>query len=360
MKKLVSMLLALCLVLGVTAASAAVPAEEIKVGYICIGDENEGYSANHINGLKAAQEALGISDDQVMIKYNIPETEAAYEAAVDLAENGCDIIFATSFGQESYVFQAAAEYPDIQFCHATGTAASTSELTNVHNYFTAIYEARYVSGVVAGMKLNQMIEDGTITASWQTASGAPAGGWYVTYGVPTSNHEPRLQECTENSVTLKGLIPDADYTISLTPADGADVFGTVEASARTPSGGRFDRYGATPSTTYISLWETPAEVNWDYRSLTTSKTSFSADEDIALCLELTRKEDSDDEITLLYVIRNANGEPVSDASAQLTWDQMWHERRHTSTIPNPGAAGEYTLEVYVNRQLLKSIDFAIS
>ena len=136
MKKLVSMLLALCLVLGVTAASAAVPAEEIKVGYICIGDENEGYSANHINGLKAAQEALGISDDQVMIKYNIPETEAAYEAAVDLAENGCDIIFATSFGQESYVFQAAA----------------------------AIYEARYVSGVVAGMKLNQMIEDGTITA----------------------------------------------------------------------------------------------------------------------------------------------------------------------------------------------------
>ena len=213
--------------------------------------------------------------------------------------------------------------------------------------------------VVTGLQATAN-EDGTITASWQTASGAPAGGWYVTYGVPTSNHEPRLQECTENSVTLKGLIPDADYTISLTPADGANVFGTVEASARTPSGGRFDRYGATPSTTYISLWETPAEVNWDYRSLTTSKTSFSADEDIALCLELTRKEDSDDEITLLYVIRNANGEPVSDASAQLTWDQMWHERRHTSTIPNPGAAGEYTLEVYVNRQLLKSIDFAIS
>lgn len=89
------------------------------------------------------------------------------------------------------------------------------------------------------------------------------------------------------------------------------------APERRPAG-RFDRYGATPSTTYISLWETPAEVNWDYRSLTTSKTSFSADEDIALCLELTRKEDSDDEITLLYVIRNANGEPVSDASAQLT------------------------------------------
>lgn len=85
----------------------------------------------------------------------------------------------------------------------------------------------------------------------------------MTYGVPTSNHEPRLQECTENSVTLKGLIPDADYTISLTPADGADVFGTVEASARTPSGGRFDRYGATPSTTYIPCGRRRRRCNWD-------------------------------------------------------------------------------------------------
>lgn len=165
MKKIVSLLLALCMLMGLSAAVAeGVPASEIKVGYICIGDENEGYTANHINGLREAQAALGISDDQVFIKYNIPETEAAYEAAIDLAEQGCDIIIATSFGHESYVFQAAEEYPDIQFCHATGTSASSSPLTNVHNYFTSIYEARYVSGVVAGMKLNQMIEDGTITA----------------------------------------------------------------------------------------------------------------------------------------------------------------------------------------------------
>ena len=342
-------------------------AADVKIGLICVHDINSGYDAAHIEGLTTACEELGITanaDDpansQVIFRYNIPEDETCYDAAVDLAEEGCNIIFSDSYGHQMYMQQAATDYPEVTFVACTGDLAANSGLDNYKNIFPYTYESRYVSGVVAGMKLNQMIEDGTITASWQTASGAPAGGWYVTYGVPTSNHEPRLQECTENSVTLKGLIPDADYTISLTPADGADVFGTVEASAKTPSGGRFDRYGATPSTTYISLWETPAEVNWDYRSLTTSKTSFSADEDIALCLELTRKEDSDDEITLLYVIRNANGEPVSDASAQLTWDQMWHERRHTSTIPNPGAAGEYTLEVYVNRQLLKSIDFAIS
>lgn len=165
MKKILGLLLALCLIAGCTSAFAAgIPVEQVKIGYITIGDENEGYSANHLNGLKEAQAALGISDDQVLCKYNVPETEDAYEAAIDLAEQGCNIIFATSFGHESYVFQAAAEYPNIQFCHATGNSAMNSELTNVHNYFYAVYESRYVSGVVAGMKLAQMIEDGTITA----------------------------------------------------------------------------------------------------------------------------------------------------------------------------------------------------
>ena len=138
--------------------------EDLKIGAIYIGDENEGYSANHLNGLKEAQAALGISDDQVLCKYNVPETEDAYEAAIDLAEQGCNIIFATSFGHESYVFQAAAEYPNIQFCHATGTKAHTEGLANYHNAFASIYEGRYLAGVAAGLKLNEMIEAGEFTA----------------------------------------------------------------------------------------------------------------------------------------------------------------------------------------------------
>ena len=165
MKKLFSLLLALCMLLSVSAcALAAVSAEEITIGLICIGDENEGYTANHINGLRRALTALGISEDRVIYKYNTPETEAAYEAAIDLAEQGCDVIFANSFGHETYVFLAAEEYPEIEFCHATGTTAMNTGLENTHNFFTAIYEARYVSGVVAGMKLNEMIESGKITA----------------------------------------------------------------------------------------------------------------------------------------------------------------------------------------------------
>ena len=163
MKKIISLLLALCMVLSLSAAFA-VDASSIKVGFIVIGDENEGYSANHLNALNTACDALGISKDQVLIKYNVSETEAAYEACVDLAEQGCDIIFATSFGHESYAMLAAEEYPDVEFCHATGTAANSAGLANFHNYFTAVYEGRYVGGIVAGLKLNEMIANGEITA----------------------------------------------------------------------------------------------------------------------------------------------------------------------------------------------------
>ena len=145
-------------------AGEGISASDIKVGVIYIGDENEGYTAAHMAGVDEMAENLGLSDDQIIEKTLIPEDESAYDAAVDLADQGCNIIFATSFGHESYVIQAAGEYPDIQFCHATGYQAASSGLPNMHNYFDSIYEARYVSGVVAGMKLNEMIENGDITA----------------------------------------------------------------------------------------------------------------------------------------------------------------------------------------------------
>lgn len=145
-------------------AAVQTDVSDIKVGAIYIGDENEGYTAAHMQGIDDMMSALGLSEDQVIEKTNIPEDESCYDAAVDLADQGCNIIFATSFGHESYILQAAAEFPEVQFFHATGYQAASSGLSNVHNYFTAIYQARYVSGVVAGMKLNEMIENGDITA----------------------------------------------------------------------------------------------------------------------------------------------------------------------------------------------------
>ncbi len=148
---------------GTAVAGTGIAAADLKVGVIYVGDENEGYTESHMAGIDAMQAALGLTDDQVIEKTNIPEDETCYDAAVDLAGQGCNAIFATSFGHEDYLLQAANEYPDIQFFHATGYQAASSGLSNFHNYFTKIYEARYVSGVVAGLKLNEMIKDGKIT-----------------------------------------------------------------------------------------------------------------------------------------------------------------------------------------------------
>ena len=141
---------------------AGVAKEDLKVGIIYIGDENEGYTAAHMKGIDEMQEELGLDDSQIIEKTLIGEDEGCYDAAADLADQGCQIVFANSFGHETYILEAAGEYPEVQFCHATGTQAASSGLSNMHNYFTNIYEARYVSGVVAGLKLNEMIEDGTI------------------------------------------------------------------------------------------------------------------------------------------------------------------------------------------------------
>lgn len=138
--------------------------ENFKIGFIFLHDENSTYDKNFIDAAKRMKDALGLTDEQVIIKTNIPETSACYDAAVDLAAQGCNAVFADSFGHEDFLIQAAKEYPNVQFSHATGTKAHTEKLANFHNAFASIYEGRYLAGVAAGLKLNEMIEKGEITA----------------------------------------------------------------------------------------------------------------------------------------------------------------------------------------------------
>ena len=160
MKKLIALIICLTLCLGAVAALAAEPAK-VKIGFIFLHDENSTYDLNFINGAKEACAKFGI---EPILKTGIEETEACYEAAADLADSGCDIVFADSFGHEDYMIQAAKEYPNVQFCHATGTRAHTEGLSNYHNAFASIYEGRFLGGIAAGMKLNQLIAEGKITA----------------------------------------------------------------------------------------------------------------------------------------------------------------------------------------------------
>ena len=144
-----------------TDAAATEAAVTVKAGFICLHDENSTYDLNFINAAKEACEKMGI---EYVIKTNIPEGQECYEAACELADAGCNFIFADSFGHEDYMIEAAKEYPDVQFCHATGTKAHTENVANFHNAFASIYEGRYLAGIVAGMKLNEMINAGEITA----------------------------------------------------------------------------------------------------------------------------------------------------------------------------------------------------
>ena len=163
MKKLISLLLAVVMLFSLAACGGAGngDAETLKVGFIFLHDEQSTYDNNFLQAAKEACENMGVEYAQ---KTQIPESNACYEAAVELVEDGCDIIFADSFGHEEFLMKAAKEYPEIEFCHATGTGAHTSDLKNFHNAFASIYEGRYLAGVVAGMKLNEMIADKKITA----------------------------------------------------------------------------------------------------------------------------------------------------------------------------------------------------
>ena len=172
MKKVLALILALVMALSLVACGEKkddtqgngdgdATAAKVKVGFITLHDENSTYDLNFINAAKEACQTLGlVENEDYFIKKNVPEGQECYNAAAELAEQGCNIIFADSFGHESYMIEAAKEFKNVQFCHSTGTKAHTEGLANYHNAFAAIYEGRFLAGIAAGMKLNAMIEAG--------------------------------------------------------------------------------------------------------------------------------------------------------------------------------------------------------
>ena len=172
-KKIIAVLLSVLFIAGVFAACSGNSdkpeggndAGKVKIGFICLHDENSTYDLNFINAAKDAVKNLGLSEDQYLIKTGIREGQECFDAAEELVDAGCTIVFADSFGHEDYMIEAAKNHPDVQFCHATGTKAHTEQnLPNYHNAFASIYEGRYLAGIAAGMKLNEMIAAGQFKA----------------------------------------------------------------------------------------------------------------------------------------------------------------------------------------------------
>ena len=186
MKKFLALILALVMALSLVACGGGNDTPnntdepddtaKVKVGFITLHDENSTYDLNFINGAKEAIANLGLTDADYILKTNVPEGQECYDTAMDLVDEGCNIIFADSFGHEPFMIDAAKEHPEVQFCHSTGTRAHTEGLANYHNAFASIYEGRYLAGIAAGMKLNEMIENGTeINGVKVTADNAKIG-----------------------------------------------------------------------------------------------------------------------------------------------------------------------------------------
>ena len=190
MKKLVALLLVLSLAAALFAgcgSKADAPAaddgaKKVKVGVVLVGDENEGYTYAHIEGLEKAMDKLGIDKKADAVwKYSVGEDETCYDAIADCIDQGCNIVFTNSYGHQSFAKQAAEENPDVQIVAMTGDQAKASGLANFHNAFTEIYEARYVAGIVAGMKIAELDEAGKLTDANFAKDGTVKVGYVGAY-----------------------------------------------------------------------------------------------------------------------------------------------------------------------------------
>ena len=166
MKKLVALLLTLALCLGAASALAdgfaPIAKEDIKIGVILLHDENSTYDLNFMNGANEAKEALGLSDDQVVFYRNRPESNECAETALDAVDDGCNIIFFDSYGHQFYTDEVVESNPDVRFIHATGDLAHLKGFANLSNAFADIYQGRYLAGIAAGMKLNEIKAAGNL------------------------------------------------------------------------------------------------------------------------------------------------------------------------------------------------------
>ncbi|WP_373213078.1 BMP family ABC transporter substrate-binding protein [Ruminococcus sp. 5_1_39BFAA] len=223
MKKVVSLLLAAVMVISMIAFTSVVYAADdsvevdpdFKMGVILVGDETEGYSMAHIQGIKEAAAEIGLDDSQIIWKYKVPEDSTCYDSAVDLVGQGCSLVISNSYGHQTYMVQAAMEYPDTTFVAMTGDFAAISGLDNFKNAFTNVYEARYVSGVVAGLKLKELMEDGTLTAETQPDSFDADGNVKIGY-VGAFSYAEVVSGYTAFYLGVKSVVPEVVMEVKYT------------------------------------------------------------------------------------------------------------------------------------------------
>ncbi len=250
MKKILALFLALVMITTVFAGCTddgpgeVKDGKTIKVGLICIGDENDqGYTYNFIRGKEAATEALAAEGITVewLVKWNILEDASCEDANIELAEAGCDLIINNSFGHEDYMLKVAPNYPNIEFVACTNQVSWGDTLENTHNAFADIYEGRYVAGVVAGMKLQELIDKGEITPEEAVIGYVGAFSFAEVISGFTSYYLGAKSVCPSVTMKVQFVGSWSDATAEATAADALCDAGCVLISQHSDN--------ATPATT---------------------------------------------------------------------------------------------------------------
>ena len=202
-------------VMTVFASCSGDGAGGIKIGCIMVGDETEGYTLAHMEGIKEAAKELGISESQIIWKYKIEENSDCYDAAVELVGRGCQLIISNSYGHQDFIKQAAEENPSVTFVAMTGDFASISGVSNLKNGFTKVYESRYVSGVVGGMKLKELIDNGTVSPTATPNSYDADGNIKIGY-VGAYNYAEVVSGYTAFFLGLRSVVPNVVMEVNYT------------------------------------------------------------------------------------------------------------------------------------------------
>ena len=190
---------------------------------------------------------------------------------------------------------------------------------------------------------------GGIDVTWNCEASSDDTQWLVVYTLK-GQEDGAVEQVTETSVTLSGLIPGATYTIEIQEATGKPVGGDTTVEAAMPAAEAFKDYGFTNA--YVSTWLQPSKEDWTYRDLAATRTSFSAGETLAFaCEAMGNLTASDETVTTLLVVRDSDGNVVDHYAGEAVWDDMWARDRDMyvgELTRMPEEAGSYTLEIYFN------------
>ncbi len=221
MKKTWSLILAAVMMLACLTSFAGCGAgsgsADLNVGAILIGDETEGYTLAHMNGMSAAVKALKKDGIKVNVQYKkrVPEDDTVATNANDLIASGCTLIVTNSYGHQFNFGDIIEKNPSVSFVSMTGDLAAVSGLPNYANAFTDVYESRYVSGVVAGNKLKELIDSGKLSKTTAPNSYDKDGNIKIGY-VGAYDYAEVVSGYTAFFLGVKSVVPNVAMTVKYT------------------------------------------------------------------------------------------------------------------------------------------------